>query len=171
MSIHQIEVTGIHVIDTATAEIAVALRDAGRNEHDAYEEAMRLRDDIMAGSQLDKTELFFWENAAFSRDSSKETEFQGHARCARELAAAWLTLQADPDVYVSWDPDTDDCAHSEDYDGPVWIARLWRAGPDGSFEGAEPLASDGAIECDDGADMMRVVEAQLALEANLSTYR
>lgn len=47
-----IEVTGNSRIDGATAEIAVALRDASPHLRDQYyyDEAMRLRDEIMAGT-------------------------------------------------------------------------------------------------------------------------
>lgn len=46
-----IKVTGNPQIDTATAEIAGALRDGGfgRRDQDRYDEAMRLRDEILAG--------------------------------------------------------------------------------------------------------------------------
>lgn len=46
-----IATTGNALIDSATAEIAVALRDAGfgRRDQDRYFEAMRLRDEIMVG--------------------------------------------------------------------------------------------------------------------------
>jgi hypothetical protein len=51
-----IDVTGNHELDQAAAEIAVALRDAGYGEHEAYAEAERLRDAIMAGTRgLDST--------------------------------------------------------------------------------------------------------------------
>lgn len=46
-----INVTGNHDIDQATAEIAVALRDAGYTEHEAYAEAERLRNEIMSGTR------------------------------------------------------------------------------------------------------------------------
>lgn len=47
-----IRTTGNPQIDTATAEIAVALRDGGfgRRDQDRYDEAMRLRDEILAGA-------------------------------------------------------------------------------------------------------------------------
>lgn len=47
-----IKTTGNPQIDTATAEIAVALRDGGfgRRDQDRYDEAMRLRDEILAGA-------------------------------------------------------------------------------------------------------------------------
>ena len=48
-----IAVTGQPDIDQATAEIAVALRDAdpGKREQSYYDEAARLRDAIMAGTR------------------------------------------------------------------------------------------------------------------------
>ena len=51
-----IKTTGNSRIDTATAEIAVALRDArvGQpryREQDHYDEAVRLRDEIMTGTR------------------------------------------------------------------------------------------------------------------------
>jgi hypothetical protein len=48
-----IKTTGNDRIDRATAEIAVALRDAspGQREQCYYDEAMRLRDEIMAGQR------------------------------------------------------------------------------------------------------------------------
>jgi hypothetical protein len=48
-----IEVTGNDRIDTATAEIAVALRDAspGGRDQSYYTEAQRLRDEIMQGAE------------------------------------------------------------------------------------------------------------------------
>lgn len=60
----QITTTGNSDIDTATAEIAVALRDADLGtvhgplpEQHFYDEAMRLRDAIMAGTrELDAPE-------------------------------------------------------------------------------------------------------------------
>jgi hypothetical protein len=47
-----VDTTGSHRIDTATAEIAVALRDAnpGRRDQRYYDEAMTLRDEIMLGT-------------------------------------------------------------------------------------------------------------------------
>jgi hypothetical protein len=50
----QIRTTGNHDIDTATAEIAVALRNSSftvQRDQDYYDEAMRLRDAIMAGTR------------------------------------------------------------------------------------------------------------------------
>ena len=48
-----IETTGNPRVDTAAAEIAVALRDAspGRREQSYYDEAIRLRDEIMRGTR------------------------------------------------------------------------------------------------------------------------
>lgn len=49
-----ITTTGNDRIDTATSEIAIALRDAGnpgQSEAYFYAEAMRLRDEIMAGAR------------------------------------------------------------------------------------------------------------------------
>lgn len=46
----KIEITGIPEIDIATAEIAVALRDAGRTEREAVAEAQRLRDAMCRGA-------------------------------------------------------------------------------------------------------------------------
>lgn len=55
-----INITGNHQIDQAAAEIAIALRDAGRAEHEALAEAERLRDEIMAGTRaLDRTIVIF----------------------------------------------------------------------------------------------------------------
>ena len=54
----QIKTTGNAQIDQATAEIAVALRDAcpGQREQEYYDVAMRLRDAIMAGTrELDRS--------------------------------------------------------------------------------------------------------------------
>lgn len=50
----RIETTGNESIDQATAEIAVALRNACRvtcSAQDHYDEAMRLRDEIMNGTR------------------------------------------------------------------------------------------------------------------------
>lgn len=48
-----IKTTGNADVDCATSEIAIVLRDAGygRKEQDCYDEAMRLRDAIMAGTR------------------------------------------------------------------------------------------------------------------------
>lgn len=48
-----ITTTGNPVIDQATAEIAVALRDAspGKRDQDYYDEASRLRDAILSGAR------------------------------------------------------------------------------------------------------------------------
>lgn len=49
-----ITTTGNSQVDTATAEIAVLLRDATystRTDQSYYNEAMRLRDEIMAGTR------------------------------------------------------------------------------------------------------------------------
>lgn len=55
----EIRTTGNDRIDTATSEIAVALRDAQPVWHDQhyYDEAMRLRDEIMAGTTELRREL------------------------------------------------------------------------------------------------------------------
>ena len=47
-----IKTTGNHLIDSATAEIAVALRDAspGQRDQEYYDQAARLRDDIIRGA-------------------------------------------------------------------------------------------------------------------------
>lgn len=46
--------TGNGRIDTATAELALALRAArpGKREQTYYDEAMRLRDEILAGAKV-----------------------------------------------------------------------------------------------------------------------
>lgn len=51
--------TGCPRVDEATAEIAVALRDAspGRPDQHYYDEAMRLRDEILAGAGASRIEL------------------------------------------------------------------------------------------------------------------
>lgn len=48
-----IRITRNRLVDSATAEIAVALRDASPGHADAYyyQEAERLRDDIMLGTR------------------------------------------------------------------------------------------------------------------------
>lgn len=51
MKKRSINVTGNHDVDQATAEIAVAFRDAGYAEHNAYAEAERLRNEIMSGTR------------------------------------------------------------------------------------------------------------------------
>lgn len=59
MITYGIRVTGNGEIDGATAEIAVALRDAspGQRDQEYYDAAMRLRDRIMAGAKtLDAVE-------------------------------------------------------------------------------------------------------------------
>jgi hypothetical protein len=47
-----IRTTGNDKIDTATAEIAITLRNAwpGKRDQTYYDEAMRLRDEILAGA-------------------------------------------------------------------------------------------------------------------------
>lgn len=49
----KINITGNADIDQATAEIALVLRDAspGQRDQQYYDEAMRLRDEIMAGTR------------------------------------------------------------------------------------------------------------------------
>jgi hypothetical protein len=56
MGTRGVKVTGNHQIDQATAELAVLVRDARAGSHvryseqDHYDEAMRLRDEFLAGS-------------------------------------------------------------------------------------------------------------------------
>lgn len=53
-----IRATGNPQIDQATAEIAMALRDAspGKRDQDYYDEAMRLRDEILDGGAEERAE-------------------------------------------------------------------------------------------------------------------
>lgn len=61
----RIETTGNRQIDQATAEIALALRDAnpGGRDQEYYEQAQRLRDEIRAGQQM--------LDAEFSREHAR----------------------------------------------------------------------------------------------------
>ena len=71
----QINTTGNADIDEATAEIAVALRNACPvtcGEQDHYHEAMRLRDAIMKGTrELDENASHDWTPCKFSHGSDE----------------------------------------------------------------------------------------------------
>jgi hypothetical protein len=110
-----INMTGNAWIDDATAEIAVALRDAspGKRDQHYYDEAMRLRDEIMGGA------------AELARHPLRRAQVaKGRKAFAREEVSAYLpsnykvTSEDDEYVYIAGHDD-----HSWTLDGYV-IPRL-----------------------------------------------
>ncbi|MHB1938440.1 MAG: hypothetical protein ACYCOR_17930 [Acidobacteriaceae bacterium] len=99
---------------------------------------------------MNTKEQFFYEQAGYSYDPKKETQEQGHERCAKALAAA-QAWAFDNDVEYRWMPD-------DEAGEWVCIATI-----------GDKQASLGAIDFADGADpwgqpYKRVIEAELALE-------
>lgn len=132
-------------------------------------------EDTMTDNNLTPDEQFFYAHAGYSHNPATETEAQGHARTARDLAKAEAWAR-DNLVFQWWD---DEEATAEDgearYGCVAGDARAFYAS--GGFDPLEPRASLWAIGFADGqsydthdsAPYVRVVEAELALEVMPST--
>lgn len=102
---------------------------------------------------MTKLEQFYFDNAGSSYDPKVETEEQGKARGAADLAKA-AHYALDQGWTFEWDTDPD--GHSCDEDHSVEYCQLW--------DGETLLGSLSEI-CGATDDYRRVVEAELALEA------
>lgn len=101
---------------------------------------------------------FFAANAAYSFDPKTETRRQGQMRTARLLAAAEANA-ANEGWYYDWCRDVDGCqCEPPATDHRVMYCELW------SQADTLPLASLSGI-CTPSQDYMRVIEAELALQA------
>lgn len=105
---------------------------------------------------------FFYDNACWSYDPSRETAEQGRLQSARSLARAEARRKSES-AWVTWEQDDipfDDDVHGPDEYG--FIAILWRYNPES--DAPEALASLGMVDAEPGHPYRRVVEAELALE-------
>jgi hypothetical protein len=107
---------------------------------------------------------FFYDNAGYSWDDTRETPEQGKVRTAEKLAAA-ERFALDQDWYFEWDIDKD--AHLDRPSGIIqpedkaYYCELWDS------------AGDNLLQCLCGIweptrEYRRVVQAELALEAKLN---
>lgn len=102
-----IRTTGNHDIDQATAEIAVYLRDSNPalRDQQAYDEAMRLRDEIMSGTRrLDakrrsfQTPAWLHERVNDPYGTPNKHEFwSGPIGCTAERIGVWKVF-----TYGGW---------------------------------------------------------------------
>lgn len=108
---------------------------------------------------LSDAEQFFYDYAGYSHRQD-EPAYSGRARNAILLADAEAALKRSPDARAYWDRDPEPWDGDVEWDGPVWACAILR-------DNGESLASLGGIACNDDDPYMRVVEAELASEANL----
>lgn len=102
---------------------------------------------------------FFPKHAGYSYDPKTQTPAQGRIECAKALARAERIMQ-ESGAYVTWEPDP--------YADDSWMepGETWDRCECATLRNAEgdALASLGMI-FDASPDYQRVVEAELALEA------
>jgi hypothetical protein len=111
-----IKVMGNSDIDTATAEIAVALRDAdpGRRDQEYYDMAVRLRDDIMRGTRW----LDAYKNASIKGGWLHERVNDPYGTPNKH--PFWETVQFG--VYGDFKVfDRDDVAYAYDFKHNAWL--------------------------------------------------
>lgn len=120
----------------------------------------------MTQTKMTHAERFFWKNAGFSYDPAKETKAQGRRRCATALAEAESYAQ-DRQWSYEWEWDCEgcagcDCGSSEcacsagtEHETLCCVLRVHRGAILASLYGI----------CEPSADYRRVIEAELALEA------
>lgn len=116
-------------------------------------------------TRLADAKRFFFENAGYSYDPTKETHEEGRRRCASDLAHAEEWLRNSDDLRVLW-ADDDDGDHSytdgEGFEGYTVTTCEFCSILNES--GSVIYASLGCID-DADDDYRRVVEAELAMEA------
>lgn len=113
----------------------------------------------MSYATLTKAEKFFFDNAGYSWTPGAETEEQGHEQAAKQLAKAeqWACAEG---MRYQWGFDGFDSSEWSDDEPacPTWQCAM--------FNGDICAACLGGIDIENDADpYMRVIEAQLALEA------
>ncbi len=108
---------------------------------------------------LSPAEQFFYDNAAWSYEPATQTCEEGHIETAKALAKAERALNAGL-YYVTVEPD-----HNVWNDGPVWSVAI--LSDEGNPDTDEFLAGVGGVACAREDDYIRVVSAELALEAGL----
>ncbi|MEN3280060.1 MAG: hypothetical protein V7607_1200 [Solirubrobacteraceae bacterium] len=103
------------------------------------------------------------EHGGYSYHPTLETPEEGRVRCALALARAERELQARSDVFVVWE---DDCDGTADGERPAWgcVLYRWR---DEEVTSPAVLTSLWGIDAPEGDPYRRVVEAELALEADI----
>ena len=106
-----VNTTGNADIDTATAEIAVALRDAapGKRDQEYYDEAMRLLDAIMKGTR---------EHAVYSVDVTSACHLKPGDRYAGDVNPDAPTRPVQPFAAACLLTDVEMCT---DDDGVKWM--------------------------------------------------
>lgn len=118
----------------------------------------------------DASVKFFYDNAGYSYDPRIETREQGRLRCAQSLAKAERYASEQGWLY-EWSQDPEgciggDCGETATCDHPCCqgtshdcrVCLLWDA------DSTKVLASLGSI-CEPSTEYLRVIEAELALEA------
>jgi hypothetical protein len=109
----------------------------------------------------DPAAQFFYEHAGYSFDPVNELRECARHRNAQALADAERRMIAGP-YYVETSPDPWPYDGDDNYDGPVWIVSLFRV--DDRSE-PECIGSIGGVAAEHDDPYMRVVAAELALEA------
>jgi len=113
-------------------------------------------------------EQFFYDNAGFSWNKEKETEYEGHVRCAISLAEAEKVAK---EVGITFEWDVDGDINSSEWRDDVEPYATWNCvaqGPDGevftSLCGIDFGPEGSPSGFNSANDYGRVVEAELALE-------
>ena len=125
----------------------------------------------MRTKEISKAEQFFYEHAGWSYGSAKETEEEGRARGAQELARAeeeaerraWsVEWVYDEEPCLSCECGSSECPCFTGEPHETYTAILY---PDGlNYDPHNVLASLGSI-CEPSREYRRVINAELALEA------
>lgn len=109
--------------------------------------------------QLTQDEQFFYDNAGFSYEPGKESQEDGHIRCARRLATAEAYAR-NADWWYEWlRQDWQECGCQLTSYHEVWTCILFK-----SESRREVLAALGSI-CQPSSKYRRVIRAELAMEA------
>lgn len=135
-------------------------------EHEQAIEAARpiIMQETHSAPDVRRVALWMLEHAGYSYRPAIESRAEGYARGALELAGAELELERRDDVRVTWDDDPEGWQDDAGTHYPAWCARVEH---EVNAFAPEVLESLGGIDVEPGTDHARVIEAQLALQANV----